>query len=332
MVKFDMPSRDVQTGGARKRKPKTKCKKNRASNRCVLSTRKTDSRLCRRTAKGRCAVAHPTVAPAYVPKGGLSAKEQASARKAHNSRMRRAVYNGKYKKTRGGLTKADLTISHVSGKVVSKKKASLGRYLWAKNVEEGEGTYGKMHRPFGKERADILTYEQFICEVKESFKNGEWQGHADRFIRIHNKTPDEHPLFTMLGKLNAKQMERFLHDTYTREYERDGNNGVDVMNMIDYDDYLQTPIDEEVPFTPGNLRTRIQATLDKIQEPGYGAIPDDEEYPEEDFPTDDITLVGLTLDSICLRYYKSGNFDSEWKHYVKASRSRRRSRSRSRCR
>ena len=131
-----------QTGGARKRKPRTKCKKDRARNRCVLSTRTTDSRLCRRTAKGRCAVAHPTIAPAYVPKPGLSAKDQAAARKAHNSRMRRAVYNGKYKKTRGGLTRADLTISAVSGKVVSKKQAAHGRRMWAQNHDE-------MNTPFG---------------------------------------------------------------------------------------------------------------------------------------------------------------------------------------
>ena len=42
----------LMMGGACAR---TKCKKNRAKNRCLLSTRATDSRLCRRTARGRCA-------------------------------------------------------------------------------------------------------------------------------------------------------------------------------------------------------------------------------------------------------------------------------------
>ena len=129
-------------GGKRRKAKKAHCKKNRSKNRCVLSTRKTDSRLCRRTAKNRCAVAKPTVAPAYQNKPGLSAKAQAEARKAHNSRMRRAVYKGTYKKTRGGLMKKDLVRSTVSGKIVSKKQSAHGRRMFAQNKPN-------MNRPYG---------------------------------------------------------------------------------------------------------------------------------------------------------------------------------------
>lgn len=46
-----------------------------------------------------------------------------------NYRERRAVWEGKLKKTSTGLTKKDLAISRSSGKVVSKKKQMAGRRL-----------------------------------------------------------------------------------------------------------------------------------------------------------------------------------------------------------
>ena len=56
----------------------------------------------------------------YVPRG-ISA-----------GRAKRLVYDGVYKKTRGGLTK-DKLIENKHGKVVSKKKAAVGRALQREN-------------------------------------------------------------------------------------------------------------------------------------------------------------------------------------------------------
>ena len=74
------------------------------------------------------------VAPAYVVDKTKTDKQNAKLRKRHNSLMRRAVYEGKYEKTRGGLLKGDLAKSK-SGKIVSKKqmerakRSGLGVFL-----------------------------------------------------------------------------------------------------------------------------------------------------------------------------------------------------------
>lgn len=84
----------------------------------------------------------PKVAPAFKPVKGKTKKQNDEARKAHNSRMRRAVYEGKYEKTRGGLKKKDLAVSK-SGKIVSKRKMELGKKAFKKNKKS-------MAKPFGK--------------------------------------------------------------------------------------------------------------------------------------------------------------------------------------
>ena len=69
------------------------------------------------------------IAPAFRPKrDGMTTKELKAARRKHNRNMRRAVYDGKYKMTRGGLTKKDLTVSY-KGTIVSKKRALHGRRM-----------------------------------------------------------------------------------------------------------------------------------------------------------------------------------------------------------
>ena len=82
------------------------------------------------------------IAPRYVPDKKKSKEENRVARKAHNTRMRRAVFEGKYRATAGGLTKKDL-MKTKSGKIVSRKKHALGLKMFAKNS-------GKMKKPYAK--------------------------------------------------------------------------------------------------------------------------------------------------------------------------------------
>jgi hypothetical protein len=58
--------------------------------------------------------------PIYVPKG------------ISRGRAKRLVYEGVYKKTRGGLTQKDLTLNRL-GKVVSRKKLQQGKKLQQAN-------------------------------------------------------------------------------------------------------------------------------------------------------------------------------------------------------
>ena len=159
---------------------------------------------------------------------------------------------------------------------------------------------------------DVFTFKQFLREVKKRFKNGEWKSSAERLGNADN-VPNKHPaLVGLLNQLNDGQMERFLYETLTIEYGGDlGNNGVDVMNSIGYD--FGDSASASSRFVPGKLRALIEATLAKVNAPGYMGGPD--EY----YPTDADELVRLTVDSIVLSYYRNGRFDSDWNYYLSYS-------------
>lgn len=104
--------------------PKSRSRKSRASrsrSRSVLGAKSRHSR--RRRSRSRSvsgASRRSNSKNVRVPRGISS------------GRAKRLVYDGVYKKTRGGLTK-DKLVENKHGKVVSKKKAAIGRALQREN-------------------------------------------------------------------------------------------------------------------------------------------------------------------------------------------------------
>lgn len=100
--------------------PKSRSSKSRASrSRSVLGAKPRHSRR-RRSRSVSGASRRSKSKNVYVPRG-ISA-----------GRAKRLVYDGVYEKTRGGLTK-DKLVENKHGKVVSKKKAAVGRALQREN-------------------------------------------------------------------------------------------------------------------------------------------------------------------------------------------------------